>query len=332
MLKCIVARAVLVLALLVMPLMGAARAEDLTFCNQGLKAANAGHFELAINSFTWCLDLGKLSLRTQIMFLYNRGTAYLEKGEYDLAIRDYDQAIQLKPDYAFALNNRGEAYINKGEFDRAIRDFDQAIQFKPDYAFALNNRGGAYLIKGEFDRAIRDFDQAIQFKPDYATAFNNRGLAYINKGEFDRAIRDFDQAIQFKPDYAFALNNRGLAYIDKGEFDRAIRDFDQAIQFKPDGAIAFNNKAWLLTTAQDASVRDGEEAVRLAREAVRLDENEPGFRGTLAAAYAEAGQFDAAAAEQERAIEMLRAQGKGDEVAGLQTRLKLYRSRQPYRE
>ena len=139
-------------------------------------------------------------------------------------------------------------------------------------------------------------------------------------------------AYQFEPDDAQAFYNRGNADRDKGEYDRAIRDYDQAIQLKPDYAIAFNNKAWLLTTARDASVRDGEEAVRLAREAVRLDENELVFRGTLAAAYAEAGQFDAAAAEQERTIEMLRAQGKGDEVAGLQTRLELYRSGQTYRE
>ena len=298
MLKCLFARAVLVLALLVMPLMGAARAEDLTFCNQGDKAAIAGHYDLAINSFTWCLDLGKLSLRTQIMVLYNRGTAYLKKGEYDLAIGDYDQAIQFKPDFVHALNNRGLAYIDKGEFDRAIRDYDQAIQLKPDYATAFNNRGTAYSDKGDYDRAIRDYDQVIQFEPDDAQAFYNRGNAYRHKGEYDSAIRDYDQAIQLKPDYA----------------------------------IAFNNKAWLLTTARDASVRDGEEAVRLAREAVRLDENEHVFRGTLAAAYAEAGQFDAAVAEQERTIEMLRAQGKGDEVAGLQTRLELYRSGQPYRE
>ena len=78
-------------------------------------------------------------------------------------------------------------------------------------------------------------------------------------------------------------------------------------------------------------MRDGREAVRLAREAVRLDDI-PVYRDTLASAFAEAGRFGDAVAEQERAIEMLRAAGRHDEVAGFQSRLELYRRNEPYRE
>ncbi len=88
----------------------------------------------------------------------------------------------------------------------------------------------------------------------------------LNGREHDRAIRDYDQAIRLKPDYANAFNNRGNAYADKGEYDRAISDYDQAIRLKPDYAGPYNIKAWLLATVRDASVRNGEEAVRLAQE------------------------------------------------------------------
>ncbi len=64
---------------------------------------------------------------------------------------------------------------------------------------------------------------------------------------------------------------------------------------------------------------------------VRLND-EPNYRDTFAAAYAEAGQFDNAVAEQERAIEMLRTAGRDDEVSDYQTRFDLYRYGQPYRE
>ncbi len=153
----------------------------------------------------------------------------------------------------------------------------------------------------------------------------------LNGREHDRAIRDYDQAIRLSSDYAFAFNNRGNAYKTMGEYDRAITDYDQAIRLKPDYAGPYNIKAWLLATVRDASVRNGEEAVRLAQEAVRLSDD-PNYRDTLAAAYAEAGQFDDAVAEQERAIEMLRTARRGDEVADYQTRLDLYRYGQPYRE
>ena len=111
----------------------------------------------------------------------NRGIAYSNKGQYDLAIADYNQAISLKPDYAAAFYNRGVAHYDKGQYNLAIADYSQAISLKPDYADAFNNRGNAYRAKGQYDLAIADYNQAISLKPDYADAFNNRGMAYRAK-------------------------------------------------------------------------------------------------------------------------------------------------------
>ena len=196
---------------------------------------------------------------------------------------------------------------------------------------ASYNRGNLYLNKGEFDRAVADYSQAIRLGHDHVDVFSNRAVAYENKGEFDRAIADYDQAIRRDPDNAPIFSNRGIAYQNKGDFDRAIADYSQAIQLDPDYVIAINGKAWLLATARDAGIRDSTDAVRLAREAVSL-ENNPYYRDTLAAAYAEAEQFDDAVAEQLRAIDMLRATGDEDIVDDFQSRLDLYRHRKPYRE
>ena len=68
---------------------------------------------------------------------------------FDEAIRDYDQAIALKPNYAIAHKNRGDAYAKKGEFDRAIRNYDLAIELKPGYASAIKNRALALKLKGQ---------------------------------------------------------------------------------------------------------------------------------------------------------------------------------------
>jgi tetratricopeptide (TPR) repeat protein len=173
---------------------------------------------------------------------YNRGVAYYHKSDTDRAIADFDQAIQLKPDDAEAYVNRGVAYDDKGDTDRAITDYDQAIQLKPDFAEAYNNRGNAYVDKGDYDRAIADFDKVIQLKPDLAETYGNRGIVYANKGDYDRAIADYDKAIQLKPDFAETYYNRGLAYYYKGDTERAIADYDQAIQLKPDYADAYVNR------------------------------------------------------------------------------------------
>ena len=81
----------------------------------------------------------------------------------------------MDPSYATAYNNRGAAYLAKDDYERAIRDFDQAINLNLRDALAHNNRGLAYWGKGEYDLAIRDFEKALQL----ALANGEKGLANI---------------------------------------------------------------------------------------------------------------------------------------------------------
>ena len=163
--------------------------------------------------------------------------------EYEKAIYHYTKAIQLKPDFleADAYNNRGNVYAEKGDLDTAIKDFDTAIHLNPNYTNAYNNRGLTYAEKGDFDTAIKDFDTAIQIDPNFIEAYNNRGGSYYDKGNFDLAIQDFNTAIQLKPDHAAAYNNRGLAYANKGDFDTAIKNYRKAIELDPNDTTARNN-------------------------------------------------------------------------------------------
>ena len=83
---------------------------------------------------------------------------------------------------AIAYNNRGNAYTAKGEYDLAIKDFEQAIKLNGDFTKAFNNRGVVYRKKGEFDRAIEDFNQAIKLDPNYASPFANRAAILVSRG------------------------------------------------------------------------------------------------------------------------------------------------------
>ena len=69
-------------------------------------------------------------------------------------------------DLASAYFNRGLVYGHKSDFDRAIRDFDQAIKINPNYVEALYSRGLTYSNKGLWDRAIQDYDEAIKLSPN----------------------------------------------------------------------------------------------------------------------------------------------------------------------
>ena len=170
-----------------------------------------------------------------------QGTIYFRQGKYEKAIKHYNEAITLMPNFDWAYLNRGTAYRVLGNLDRAIQDYSKAIEINPDFAEAYYNLGGAYMgrgNKGDLDRAIRDYSKAIALIPDYAEAYNNRGIAYRIRGEqgdLDRAIQDHSKTIELKPNWAETYHNRGVACTKRGyegDFDCAIRDLTKAIELK----------------------------------------------------------------------------------------------------
>ena len=130
---------------------------------------------------------------------------------------------------AIIYNNRGNAYAGKGEIDLAIKDYDEAIKSDPGFAKAFNNRGVAYQKKTAYDQAIADFDAAIKLDPDYAHAFANRAETLQKKGDYLNAAKDFDQAIQLKPTLNALWNERCWTRAIVGELPAALDDCNTAI-------------------------------------------------------------------------------------------------------
>jgi len=167
---------------------------------------------------------------------------------------------------AIAYFHRGDAYQAKDESGSAIRDYDEAVRLRPDFAEALNNRGNAHDDLGDHVQAIRDYDAAIRVKADFAQAFNNRGTSYDEMGEHGRAIQDFDQAIKLDPKYLNAMKNRGRSRFFMGDFAAAAVDFAQALAQQRTDAYA---ALWLHLARVHAGKASNEE---LRRDSESLDQ------------------------------------------------------------
>jgi tetratricopeptide (TPR) repeat protein len=190
--------------------------------------------EAAIAACTRLIESGKFDGNTLAVIYFDRGVTLYNIREYDRAIQDYDQALELNPQFAQAVFSRGNALGEKGQFDRAIQDYGQAIKLNPNYAIAFNNLGYVWDEMHDFDRAIEDYDRAIDLNPQYAQAFNNRGMAYANKVDWDRAIRDYDRAIELDPGYTAAFYNRGVAKLKSGKIRDGNADIATAKAINPD--------------------------------------------------------------------------------------------------
>jgi tetratricopeptide (TPR) repeat protein len=192
------------------------------------------------------------------------GNAVLEKGQTEEAIRQFQEAILCKPDYAIAHNNLGKAFLNNGRTEEAIRQFQEAIQYKPDYAEAHNNLGAAFGEKGQIDEAISQYQEAIRLNPNDADAFSNLGVALVGTGRTDEAISQYQAAIRLKPNDADFYINLGNALGQKGQIVESIRQYQEAIRLKPDNALAHNNlgNTFLNQGRTDEAISQYQEAIR----------------------------------------------------------------------
>ena len=134
------------------------------------------------------------------------------------------------PILAQVYKSRALAWHNKGQFDRAISDYDQAVTLASADTDAINNRGKAWQAKGNLDRAIADFSDAIRIDPaDRVGALRFRSIALRQRGDIEGAIADADKAIRLYPDYNAAYVARGLAFEAKGDTGRARADYSVAL-------------------------------------------------------------------------------------------------------
>jgi hypothetical protein len=124
---------------------------------------------------------------------------------------------------------------------------------------------------------------------------------------------------------------RASSYVSLGDFNHALLDYNEAVRLDPKDTELLNTRAWLLATAPEDNVRNGAQAMTDALAALEQKPQSIGFFDTLAAAYAENGDFERAVEVQESAIALA---SLGDQVmmAELQKHLALYSQNMPYRD
>jgi tetratricopeptide (TPR) repeat protein len=227
----------------------------------------------------------------------NLGDAMQQSGRIQEAIGHYEQALRLKPDFPKGHNDFGTALVQLGRLQEAIEHYEQALRIKPDFADAHYNLGNALIEAGKVQEAISHWEQALRIKPDLAEAHNSLGNALIQAGKVQEAIEHYEQALRIKPDFADAHYNLGNALIQAGKVQEAISHWEQALRIKPDFAEAHNNLGTALY--QTGKVQ---EAIGHYEQALRIKPGYADAHYNLGNALIQAGKVQGAIQHYEQAL------------------------------
>ena len=224
-----------------------------------------------------------------------------------------------------------------GDYREATKLLTLAIKEERDamkLALAHRFRGLAYKHLGRRDDALRDFLEVIRLQPQLDLGYYNAGVIYNLQNRRKEAIDMMTRAINLQKDnrgLARRRSERGNAYFHLGDFKRAQADFSAAVRLDRRDPDVLNNVAWFRATCPEARFRNGKEAVELATLACTLDKwKDADEIDTLAAAYAETGNFAEAERYQQKAMALL----SEDEALRpkFRARLEQFRAKQPVRQ
>jgi tetratricopeptide (TPR) repeat protein len=278
----------------------------------------------------------------------NLACGIAQEGKLDEAVQQLRQAVALNPDYADGLSNLGSLLTQQGHPVEAAPFLQRAVLISPNHADAHHNFGNALMALGKTAEAIDQFSQAVAINPQMVLAHYNLANALLSVGQARPALEHFSTILQLQPGHAESHYQMAVILQANNQTKDAVAHFQAATQLKPEWLEPINQLAWIHATHKSALYRDGDEAIRLAKHAVELTHtNSAAVLDTLAAAYAQNGEFEKAITIAEKAIALAeRTEAKPSSAKPSATipdpqqilaeqirkRLALYQAGKPFRE
>lgn len=161
--------------------------------------------------------------------LAERPKAAIDKREVSINCEEESSLLENPEVYS----NRGVAYHLAGQIDSAIAEYDKALSMNPDFAYAHSNLGIAYYALGHINRAVQEFIAAINLDPELVEVHYNLGVAYKSKGEFDTAVRELQWVHNADPDDADCHFQLGQVYEARQRFNEAIEHYRKYLNLAP---------------------------------------------------------------------------------------------------
>ncbi|MEN6498813.1 MAG: tetratricopeptide repeat protein [Thermoguttaceae bacterium] len=292
---------------------------------RGLVLAELKRYDEAMADFTKAHELEPKAAAPLLQI----GRLHGIRGKYKEALEALDQAHILDPGNAGVLLLRASVFQQLDEKDKALADVDRVLKLRPGLPMAMQLRAALLAGSNKFEEAIAQLEALQRTTPEDSDVDLQLAMFYNLEGRPRKAVELFSKVLAKESTNFIALRGRADALLAVGKQAEAIADYETALKVRPDDSGVLNNLAWVLATSPDEKLRDGKRSIELATKACKLtDYKQAHILSTLAAGYAETGDFATAIKWSQKAVE----QGKDDQKEALAKELASYKENKPVRE
>jgi len=207
-----------------------------------------------------------------------------------------------------------------------------AVKVTPDSPIVQTNYADVLMREDRVAEAFPHYQEALRLNADDPVANHRIADIYARHGQRNNAIRHYLQSLRADPNRRRACFSLAVLWVETSHPQNAVRVLQDGLRRHPQAIEMLDFLADLRATHPDPSIRDGQEAVRLAQRANQINGNvNPMTLMTLAGAYAEAGQFNDAVQTMQRALSLLPSSQQPSLADEMRKRLELFKNQKPYR-
>jgi serine/threonine protein kinase/tetratricopeptide (TPR) repeat protein len=214
-------------------------------------------------------------------------------GNHDLAIPEFQRALDLDPRNAEALSGMADSYSNVGRNSEAEAAYIRAAELRPDNWAGYNRLGNFYERVGKHAEALAQFQKAFELTPDNSALYLNLGNELLDQGDpslLPEAEKAFRKSIDLNPTFQ-AYTGLGMLLQMQHRYGDGVAACKEAARLGPDDYDVWNNLTmayeWIGDNENAASAR--KTAIGLLREAVKTNPQDASAQATLAALLAKNG-------------------------------------------
>lgn len=204
------------------------------------------------------------------------GSSALSNNSFDVAIKCFDKALEIKPSSTYDLIAKGQALMGLNRFEEAITYFDKAIEIDPKEGYAWNHKGDALDVLRQYQDSMRCYDTAAEVGSPHdfnglvkknAEYGKSRILEHIREqAKYEEEIKNYDKELEENPSNLLSWLSKGDTLLRLGRYYDAINSYDKAIELDPTFPDSYESKGYAFT-----KLLRYEDAVEFYDKAINLE-------------------------------------------------------------